>query len=206
MRWVEGFAERHGPLTVSVGAQSVTLAAASASAVLEVPWPPWQPPPSTDAGFVAGVLARHAARPRDLAILLVRRGGWAMGISRDGALDIHKTGKRYVQGQTAAGGWSQQRYARRRSNQADALVDAVVTAALTRILPPASAAAQSNPLDGLILGGDRPLLDAALADPRMRPLAALPRSPLLAIADPNADILAQAANRGRVIRIKLDQG
>jgi Actinobacteria/chloroflexi VLRF1 release factor len=101
-----------------------------------------------------------------------------------------------VQGTTAAGGWSQQRFARRRENQAQALLAAAIAAATTRLV---------GDLDGLIIGGDRALLDLALADPRLRQVAALPRSPLLAIADPGAAVLAAAGARGRAIRIRLDQ-
>ena len=68
-------------------ADAVRLTAADgASAVLSVPWPPFAPPPTSDPSFVAGVLARHAARVRTVGLLLVRRGGWAVGTARDGAL------------------------------------------------------------------------------------------------------------------------
>ena len=43
-----------------------------------------------------------------------------------GTLTAAKVGSRHVQSRTAAGGWSQQRFARRRGKQADELVDAVV--------------------------------------------------------------------------------
>ena len=62
-----------------------------------MPWPPLNPPPTSDPSFVAGVLARHAARPRTLGLLLVRRGGWAVGVASEGRLLVHKTGSRYVQ-------------------------------------------------------------------------------------------------------------
>ncbi len=164
---------------------------------MTVPWPPGPelaPDTAADAAMLA--LMNHALQPRTLAVLLIRRGGWAVGISEPDSLAVHKTGKRYVQGATAAGGWSQQRFARRRENQAQALLAAAIAAASTRL---------RGDLDGLIIGGDRALLDLALADPRLRKVAALPRSPLLAIADPGAAVLAAAGARGRAIRIRLDQ-
>ncbi len=198
MRWVEGFGERHGAVSVEVTAETVMLTADDgARAVLDVPWPPWSPSPTTEPSFVAGVLARHAARPRTLALLLVRRGGWALGTCRDGALLVHKTGTRYVQGQTAAGGTSQHRYARRRSNQADALVLAVAEAASSRLV--------GIELDGLVGAGDRALVESVLADPRLRALAALPRGPLLDVPDPRSDVLAAAAQRVRDVRVHLTQ-
>ena len=110
---------------------------------------------------------------------------------------MHKTGTRYVQGQTAAGGTSQHRYARRRSNQADALVLAVAEAASSRLV--------GLDLDGLVGAGDRALVEAVLADPRLAAIAALPRGPLLDVADPRSDVLAAAAQRVRALRVHLTQ-
>ena len=182
----------------SPGPDVVRLAAEDgASAVLSVPWPPFAAPPTSDPSFVAGVLARHAARPRTIGLLLVRRGGWAVGTARDGRLLLHKTGSRYVQARTAAGGWSQQRYARRRGNQADALVQAVVEATAARL--------DAGSLDGLVGGGDRALVDTVLADPALAAVAALPRGPLLDVPDPKAAVLEAAAERVRAVRVLLDQ-
>ena len=63
-----------------------------------------------------------------LAVVLVRRGGYAVGVASGDRLTAHKVGTRYVQSRTAAGGWSQQRFARRRANQADGLVGEVMGA------------------------------------------------------------------------------
>ena len=198
MRWVDGFVERHGGTTAEVGPEAVTLRADDgAVATLDVPWPPWSPPPTSEPSFVAGVLARHAARSRTVGLLLVRRGGWAVGTARDGALVVHKAGSRYVQARTAAGGTSQSRYARRRGNQADALVEKVVEATAMRL--------DAGALEGLVVGGDRPLVDAVLGDPTLQGLAALPRSPLLAVPDPKGQVLAEAAGRARAVRIHLTQ-
>jgi hypothetical protein len=206
---VDGFVTRHGTTRATVLADGAEVprktpcdgvrlvADDGATAVLTVPWPPLAPPPTSDPSFVAGVVARHAARPRTVGLLLVRRGGWAVGTARDGRLLVHKTGSRYVQSRTAAGGWSQQRYARRRGNQADALVSAVVEAAATRL--------DAGSLDGLVPGGDRGLVDAVLADPALAAVAALPRGPLLDVPDPKAVVLEAAAARARAVRVLLDQ-
>lgn len=196
VRWVSGFEERHGPVVVQAGPEQVRLVADDGStADLEVPWPPWPVPPSGNLELVVGVLARHVTRPRTLGLLLVRRGGWAIGTCREGRLLSHKTGSRYVQSRTAAGGWSQQRYARRRSGQADALVGSVADAALDR-LPPGD-------LDGLVVGGDRQLVRAVLDDRRLAALTQLPRSPLLEVPDPKAAVLEEAARRTLAVRVRL---
>jgi hypothetical protein len=196
VRWVDGFAARHGLLAADPSPQSVRLRADDgALAELEVPWPPWSVPPSGDAGLIAGALARHASRPRTLGLLLVRRGGWAVGTCRGGTLLTHKAGSRYVQSRTAAGGWSQQRFARRRSGQADALVGAVADATSERL--------RAADLDGLVVGGDRQLTRAVLEDRRLADVAALPRSPLLEIPDPRATVLGEAARRAVAVRVRL---
>ena len=198
VRWVDGFGERHGRVEAEVGPETVVLTADDgARAVLDVPWPPWSPPPTSEPSFVAGVLTRHAVVTRTLGLLLVRRGGWALGTCRDGKLLVHKTGTRYVQGQTAAGGTSQHRYARRRSNQADALVLAVAEAAAARLV--------GLELDGLVPAGDRALVEGVLADPRLAAVSALPRAPLLDVPDPRATVLAEAANRALAVRVHLTE-
>ena len=74
-----------------------------------------------------------------MVVVLVRRGGFAVAVVVDGRMVVHKVGSRHVQSRTAAGGWSQQRFARRRANQADALVEAVAEH-LARILGESPAA------------------------------------------------------------------
>jgi hypothetical protein len=132
-----------------------------------------------------------------LALVLVRRGGYAVGLARRGALTAHKVGSRYVQSRTAAGGWSQQRFARRRGNQADALVGAVAEH-VVRLVVGAGAA-------GLILGGDRALAGHVLEDPRLASLRDLPRRDLYDLPDPSFALLGRALERGRAVRIAIDE-
>ena len=95
-----------------------------------------------------------------LAVLLLRRGGYAVALAAEDGLLAHKVGSRHVQSRTAAGGWSQQRFARRRGNQADALVGAVQDH-FVRILD-----GQPAPM-ALLVGGDKALAAEVLADPRL---------------------------------------
>ncbi|THJ67045.1 hypothetical protein E8P82_06265 [Arthrobacter echini] len=130
-----------------------------------------------------------------VGLLLLRRGGYSVGVARDGRVVSSKTGTRYVQGRTAAGGWSQQRFARRRANQAASLVEetAVRAAALFVAEPPSC----------LQLGGDRTLTTLALAEPVLKPWAGLPQTPFLTVPDPRFAVLEEAAKAALSIRITV---
>jgi hypothetical protein len=108
-----------------------------------------------------------------------------------------KVGTRYVQGRTAAGGQSQQRFARRRGNQTDALVGAAADVA-HRVLGPHYGA-----LEGLVLGGDRALLATLLDDSRLAAVAALPRGPFLTVPDPRQHVLLATPARYRSVHVSL---
>ena len=118
-----------------------------------------------------------------------------MGLARGEAFTESKVGTRHVQSRTAAGGWSQQRFARRRGNQADELVRAVAEHAL-RILP------RGIPR-GLVVGGDKALVRAVLDDPRLSHLDALPRRELYDLPDPRRAVLEEALKRGRAVRVTI---
>ena len=130
-------------------------------------------------------LASLAAQSRTLGLVLVRRGGYSVAVVRDGAALASKTGTRHVQSRTAAGGWSQQRFARRRANQADALVEAVAEHA-GRIFG-------GHRIEYLAPGGDRTLAEQVLAEPVLKRYAALTRLPFLDVPDPRASVLKRAA-------------
>jgi hypothetical protein len=143
------------------------------------------------------VTARDHFEHDPLGVLLVRRGGYAVGLAHAGAFTDSKVGTRHVQSRTAAGGWSQQRFARRRGNQADELVRAVAEHTL-RILPRGIPA-------GLVVGGDKALVRAVLDDPRLAHLAMLPRRELYDLPDPRRSVLEEALKRGRAVRITIEE-
>jgi Actinobacteria/chloroflexi VLRF1 release factor len=183
-RWLAGFAERHGDVTTAAGAETVELAGADgAHAWVEVPFPP-----------LTGDVVEHALRPRRIGVLLVRRGGYAVGIFAGVSLTTSKVGSSYVQGTTKAGGWSQQRYARRRANQASAAFAEAAEVAV-RILADAT-------LDALVAGGDRDAVRAVLADRRLAHLT--PSGPWLEVKDPKLKVLAAMPEQFRAVRIGLD--
>jgi hypothetical protein len=153
--------------------------------------------PATPAEVAAALLA-DAYGCRVLRALMIRRGGYACAVLTDDQVTASKVGSRYVQGRTAAGGWSQQRFARRRDGQVHTLVGSATEVAVRILLP-------AGPGDALVTGGDRPLIDRVLADPRLKPLAQLRRGPHLEIGDPRSDLVNELPDRGRSIRITLDE-
>jgi hypothetical protein len=183
-RWLTGFAERHGwTATVSTPERVELTGADGARAWLEVPFPP-----------LVGELVEHVGRERRVAVVLVRRGGHAVGVFDGDRLLASKVGGSYVQGTTKAGGWSQQRYARRRANQADAAFAAAADAAV-RVLA-------GERLDALVVGGDRPAVRAVLGDPRLAGLPE-PSPPWLQVKDPKLRVLAATPEQFRAVRIRL---
>ncbi|GAA1572269.1 acVLRF1 family peptidyl-tRNA hydrolase [Kribbella sancticallisti] len=188
-RWLAGFTERHGVTSYAVTPTKLTASAEDGSlAEIDVPFGPLED--LTPAGLVAHVLA-----DRRLGVLLVRRGGYGAGVFAGGQLVDSKVGSRHVQGTTKAGGWSQQRYARRRDNQAREAF-AAATEVAVRILAPAH-------LDVLVCGGDRKAIDTVLEDPRLKDLVPLIRPPFLGVADPKQKVLEQAGVDARAVRIAI---
>lgn len=201
-RWVAGFGDRHGAVTASTEGETLRLEAADgAVAVLGAPFG-GTPPADVDAG--TAWLVEQTSRDRAAAVLLVRRGGYAVATATGDDLTSHKVGTRYVQGRTAAGGWSQQRFARRRAGQAAGLVGAAADAAHATWSSGSSARPQPRP-EVLVVGGDRTLVAQVLDDSRLRRVAELPRSPLLDVRDPRLDVLREALHRSRCVRIGLTE-
>jgi hypothetical protein len=192
-RWLDGVADRHGAFTdVRAEDGAVRITCADTTTVsLRAPFG-WTPGPALLTGFTAA-----AREPRTAAVLLVRRGRWAVGVFTGGDLVVSKVDSRLVQGRTAAGGWSQQRFARRRSNQTDAVVSAAVDTAARVLLPHAGA------VEALFPGGDRGLVDDVLADPRLAPLAALRREPPLEVGEPTKDVLLATPQQFRAVAVHI---
>ena len=153
--------------------------------------PPYPIPAATASDFVDAV--QHIPRT---GVILIRRGGFAAAIVEGGSVLASDVGKRHVQGRTAAGGWSQQRFARRREKQAGELVDAAVDCAARVILP-------ELPVEYVVTGGDRPLVEQVLADPRLRALDQVTRGPHLDVPDPRRDIVTSLPERLSTLRIDL---
>jgi hypothetical protein len=156
----------------------------------ELHLPPGVPAVSDLSGFLAA-----AAEARRLGLLLARKGAVAVGIADGERLIVSKVDSRYVQGRTAAGGWSQQRFARRRDNQARAAMADAGELAVRLLLP------EAGTLAALVAGGDRRAVDGILADRRLAPLAALRADRLLDVPEPRHVVLVDAIAAARAVRI-----
>jgi hypothetical protein len=175
-RWVQNFTARHGAaeLTVSSG---ILSAIARDGSTFEAHLPFDR---SYDGTAEVSAFAEACAPPEDWGVLLVRKGGFAVARVTDATVADSKVGQRHVQGRTKAGGQSQQRFARRRDNQARAGYEAAADHA-ARIL-------DGVPL--LVTGGDHAAVEAVLTDRRLAALPVVP--PFLAVPDPRRSVLDQA--------------
>jgi hypothetical protein len=133
------------------------------------------------------LLEALAAEPR-VAVLLVRMGGYAVGVFEGERLLASKVGTRFVKGRHKKGGSSSNRFRRRRGEQERELVDAAAAEA-ARVLEP-----WRDRVEHVALGGDRAAVSRVLAsraelawlqplaldrffdvpEPRLRVLEALP--------------------------------
>ena len=148
---------------------------------------------------LAGAMAAHAGADRTVGVLLVRLGGYAAGVftGTPPALAASKTGSRLVHGRSAAGGWSQQRFARRREQQAASALSAAADTA-ARVFAP-----YKGRLDAVVLGGDRRAVAGLRGESRLQPIFALAVERFLTVPDPKLAVLRDTPRLFRAIQIRL---
>ena len=192
-RWLDGVAERHGAFTEVTETDGVVrvTCADTTTVTLRAPFE-WARGPALLTSFTTA-----AREPRRAAALLVRRGRWAVGVFDGADLVVSKVDARQVQGRTAAGGTSQQRFARRRGNQTDAVVSHAIETAVRVLLPHVAT------VTALFTGGDRGLVDEVLADRRLAPLAALRREPALDVGEPTKAVLLETPAQFRAVDVVI---
>lgn len=176
-RWVENFEAGHGPTTLTLTEGRLRGEAEDGS------WFEAAAPFDrvlADAGVEALEVA--ALPPDDWGILLVRKGGFAVARLAGETVVESKVGQRHVQGRTKAGGQSQQRFARRRDNQARAAYEAAADHA-ARIVAGVGI---------LVVGGDHAAVTAVLDDPRLSRVRRNVRGAFLTVPDPRRGVLESA--------------
>ena len=214
--WLESFGERHGGALAgsarpddAAGLSVVEFRAADgAVAQCHPPFPPFPPFPPLPAGAgapgaaqVAGQIAAHASADRTVGVLLVRLGGYAAGVFTGDPprLVASKVGSRLVHGRSAAGGTSQQRFARRREKQASEALGAAADTAAAVFAP------YAGRLDAVVLGGDRRTIAGLRDDPRLQPYFELAVERFLTVPDPRLVVLRGAPRLFRAVRIRLTE-
>ncbi len=100
-------------------------------------------------GWDIGPLLDLLDRPRTILVLLLRLGGYAVGVYEGERMTQSKVGTRFVKGRHKKGGSSSGRFARRREGQARELMDKAAEVFQEQ------AEAYGGPFDHLVLGGDR---------------------------------------------------
>lgn len=187
-RWLGRWAELHAPVARTVvEPDAVTFHGADGVRVrCEPPFPPLDAPAAGDHdGFVPAPLLTHVERERTVGVVLVRLGGYAVGIFEGRTLRASKVGSRLVHGRHRAGGSSANRFARRRGNQAREALNAAADTAVRILAEPARAGA----LDAVVRGGDRRALEEVFADPRLAGVARLAVERVLEVAEPRRKVL-----------------
>ncbi|MGP4015691.1 acVLRF1 family peptidyl-tRNA hydrolase [Saccharopolyspora sp. 5N708] len=197
--WFDRFAASHGGAARTVvRAQRVEVHAADgASAAVDVPFGPLPPPHGEQPGLAVRALVEHVNRPRRIGLVLVRLGAHSVGIAYGGEVEQSATDRHLVHGRNKAGGWSQQRFARRRAGQSRRSLDAAADA-VARLLLPAR-----DRLDAVVLGGDRHALEALRTDSRLAELLARAEARVLDVPEPRRAVLDDAARRAVAVEIEV---
>ena len=186
-RWVQNFTERHDGCTLAVVSGALTGVAGDESTFTA--HPPFSA--SYDGPADVASFTDTCVPPPRWGVLLVRKGGFAVArLERERTVES-KVGQRHVQGRTKAGGQSQQRFARRRDNQARMAYEAAAEHA-ARIL---------TGVRLVVTGGDHVAVEAVLTDRRLSALVVAP--PFLTVPDPRRAILEQAVADAGSVRVEV---
>lgn len=211
--WISSFARRHGePGSLGIGLASGVAVFTAGDGALAECHPPFGesfalPPDGADPAAVAGLIAGHARAPRAVGVLLVRLGGFAAGVftGYPPALADAKVGSRLVHGRSAAGGWSQHRFARRREKQANEALDAAAATAATVFGRWESGEAGGRRLDAVVLGGDKRAMAELRGDPRLARYLELATERFLTVPDPKRAVLEGTPRLFTAVRIRLTE-
>ncbi|ANZ39292.1 hypothetical protein BBK82_27775 [Lentzea guizhouensis] len=184
--WIARFAERHGPVETLVDANVVITAADGATATFV-----------TRGGTTVEEVVERLTEPRRIGLVLVRLGGHSVGVAFGDRVEVSTTDRKQVHGRIRAGGWSQQRFARRREGQARVALQAAADD-VARVLVPRLAE-----LESVVLGGDRQALDVLRNDRRLTGVFSQAEDRVLDVPEPRRAVLDEAAHRARCVEIVI---
>ncbi|RAS71466.1 hypothetical protein C8D87_1011767 [Lentzea atacamensis] len=184
--WIGRFADRHGAVDVQIGESVVITAADGATATFR-----------TRGGTRMEEVIENLTEPRRIGLILVRLGGHSIGVAYGGKVEVSATDRKQVHGRIRAGGWSQQRFARRREGQARVALQAAADDVF-RVLVPRLAQ-----LDSVVLGGDWQALDVLRNDRRLTSVFSKAEDRVLDVPEPRRAVLDEAAERARCVEIVI---
>jgi Actinobacteria/chloroflexi VLRF1 release factor len=202
--WIAAFTLAHGGTAAVLADESgntLTFTAKDgAVAECHPPFPGVPPLSQTGVAEASQALVAHAVADRTIGVLLVRLGGYAVGVFAGSPprLVSSKTGSRPVHGRSAAGGWSQHRFARRRENQVAIALRAAADAAVTMFNRYGV-----NGLDAVVLGGDKRSVAGLRGDPRLEKYLVKATDRFLTVPDPRLVTLREIPRAFGSIRIRL---
>lgn len=182
--WVDRFAAAHRGLASTTDTDDGVMLAMrdGATALLTAPWPD-DGRPGRGAGLVER-MASLASQERRLGLILVRRGGYGVGVAVAGKLVTSKVG--------AASSRS------RGGDQGAAVAERAAAEALKVFA--------GQGFEYLATGGDKLLVEAVLAVPALRTVANVPRLVPLAVTDPKMAVLQKAAADFCAVRVRITDG
>ncbi len=184
--WIARFAERHGPVEAHIGANVVITAADGATATFV-----------TRGGTTVDEVVERLTEPRRIGLVLVRLGGHSVGVAFGDRIEVSATDRKQVHGRIRAGGWSQQRFARRREGQARVALQAAADDVFRVLVP------RLDRLDSVVLGGDRQALDVLRNDRRLADVFSKAEDRVLDVPEPRRAVLDEAARRARCVEIVI---
>ncbi|MTD13778.1 hypothetical protein GIS00_07450 [Nakamurella sp. YIM 132087] len=192
--WINRFAGRNDGIDEITGDDNALALAGGdgTTASIAVPFPPM----ALGHREPVEALLDHIASLGTVGLILVRGGAHSIGIAREGVVLASSTDRKYLQGRTAAGGWSQQRYARRRGNQLTFSLEHAASLAARVLL-------DGPPIDALVVAGDSGAITTVLADRRLAPLLPLPRRTFGDIPEPRRAVLDDIAARSLHVEITV---
>jgi hypothetical protein len=204
--WIATFGRRHDGISLVAddeGGGSLTFTAADgAIAECHPPFPPIRTAGGRGVEGAAEAMVAHAVANRTVGVLLVRLGGYAAGVFAGSPPQLvsSKTGSRPVHGRSAAGGWSQHRFARRRENQAATALRAAADAAIGIF-----GRYGADGIDAVVLGGDKRSAAGLRGDTRLTPYLDRAADRFLTVPDPRLAVLRDIPRDFLAIRIRVTE-
>jgi hypothetical protein len=185
--WIARFADRHGAVDVRVEEHVVDITAADGATARF----------ATRGGTSVEEVVENLTAPRRIGLVLVRLGGHSVGVAFGGKVEVSATDRKQVHGRNKAGGWSQQRFARRREGQARVALQSAANDVF-RVLVPRLAQ-----LESVVLGGDWQALDVLRNDRRLTDVFSMAEDRVLDVPEPRRTVLDEAAERARCVEIVI---